>query len=173
MKYKSEFMIYDGVKRFYQGNKVEIVEESGKCISGVISHITNKGVYLESGKPKHDYMNLQEIKSIMPYREVKNLKRVFVSHPFASDPYTNRIKVVKILKELNEKHPDVIFLSPLHLFSYMEGETPEQREEVMDICFNMILISDEVWSYGDSAGCSLEKKFAIDQGKPCINMINN
>ena len=88
--------------------------------------------------------------------------RVFLSHPYASNPKLNKEKVEKIAKYMVRK--GITPLSPLHLFSFYEGDS--NREEIMKICKYLIDIADEVWIYGDSKGCLEELKYAKKKGKP-------
>ena len=79
------------------------------------------------------------------------LKRVFISHPFQSDPKKNSRKVNKICKRLISKG-EVLPISPLHLFSFIENENG-LREDIMAACFQVIKTCDELWVYGNSKGC--------------------
>ena len=90
------------------------------------------------------------------------MKKVYIAHPFASDPETNRQKVDSICKNLK----DVIPISPLHLFSFIEEETPQLRAEIMDVCLNLINMCDEIYVYGISKGTWKEAKHSIKTGKP-------
>jgi len=40
-----------------------------------------------------------------------------------------------------------------------------QREEILQVCFRLIDICDEVWIYGDSEGCRKEAEYARRAGK--------
>jgi len=99
------------------------------------------------------------------------MKRVFISHPFADDPVGNKIKVNKLLDELNENFPEILFISPLHLFAFMKTETPEQRIEIMEICHTLIDTCDELWSYGNSPGCMDEYAYASETKKASHNVV--
>ena len=89
------------------------------------------------------------------------MKKVFISHPYADNPEKNKNRVDKICKEVLGK--GYLPISPLHLFSYMENDN--FRKEVLQACFNLIDLSDEVWIYGMSEGCSLELEYALKAGK--------
>ena len=93
------------------------------------------------------------------------MKRVFISHPFASDPEGNRKKVDSICRDLARKC--LLPISPLHLFSFMDNDL--QRGEILRVCFKLIDICDEVWVYGNSEGCREEKAYALSQGKKIID----
>jgi len=89
------------------------------------------------------------------------VKRVFISHPFSSDPEGNRVRVDIICHDLVKQ--GILPISPLHLFSFMEDDL--QREEILQTCFRLIDICDEVWIYGDSEGCKREAEYAQCAGK--------
>lgn len=88
-------------------------------------------------------------------------KLVFISHPYASNPDLNKIKVDKICKYLI-KH-DIVPVSPLHMFSFYTEDA--DRGEIMRTCKHLIDICDELWVYGDSKGCKEEANYARLQGK--------
>lgn len=90
------------------------------------------------------------------------MKRVFVSHPYKNDPEGNKKRADAICKELAEKK-DILPISPLHLFSFMVDD--EKREEILQVCFRLIDICDEVWIYGDSEGCRKEAEYARRVGE--------
>lgn len=94
------------------------------------------------------------------------MKKVFISHPFASDPEGNREKEKKICTYLLRK--GYLPISPLHLFSYVDKETHEIRGEIMKICFNLIDLADEVFMFGDSEGCKEEELYALSKGKKIV-----
>jgi hypothetical protein len=94
------------------------------------------------------------------------MKRVFISHPYKDDPERNKKRVDNICRELAEKG-DILPISPLHLFSFMEDD--DSREEILQVCFRLIDICDEVWVYGDSDGCRKERAYALSQGKRVID----
>ena len=94
------------------------------------------------------------------------MKWVFVSHPYKDDPKGNKKRVDAICRELAERD-DILPISPLHLFSFLEND--DKREEILQVCFRLIDISDEVWIYGNSEGCRKEKMYALLKGKKVID----
>jgi hypothetical protein len=44
-------------------------------------------------------------------------------------------------------------------------ENDDKREEILQVCFKIIDICDEVWIYGDSEGCKKEREYALSRGK--------
>jgi len=93
------------------------------------------------------------------------MKWVFVSHPYKDDPKGNKKLVDTICRELAKKD-DILPISPLHLFSFVKDDS--NREEILQVCFRLIDICDEVWIYGDSEGCEKEKDYALSRGKKVI-----
>jgi len=93
-------------------------------------------------------------------------KKVFISHPYAGDPEANLARVDKVVK--HERYNDCIVLSPLHMFTMYETETPELRRFIMEVCFHLIDIADEVHIYGRSPGCDQEKAYALSIGKKVV-----
>ena len=89
------------------------------------------------------------------------MKRVFISHPFSSDLEGNRVRVDIICHDSVKQ--GILPISPLHLFSFMEDDL--HREEILQVCFRLIDICDEVWVYGDSEGCRMELEYARSIGK--------
>ncbi len=94
------------------------------------------------------------------------MKKVFISHPFASDPEGNREKEKKICKYvLKQGH---LPISPLHLFKFIEEETPTLRENIMIVCKRLIDQCDEVWIFGNSRGCKEEERYAMSINKKVV-----
>lgn len=92
------------------------------------------------------------------------MKKIFISHPFADDPIENKKKADEICKSLIKQ--GVLPISPLHLFGYMEND--EHRENILEFCYTLISNCDELWSYGNSNGCLLEKEYAKKLNKPVV-----
>jgi len=74
------------------------------------------------------------------------MKKVFISHPLSGNINGNRDKEEKICKNIINNNDNIIPISPLHLFNFLEVET-NYREYILNICFNLIKNSDEVWFY--------------------------
>ena len=47
-------------------------------------------------------------------------------------------------------------------------EDDRQREEILQVCYRLIDICDEVWIYGDSEGCEKEREYALSIGKSVV-----
>lgn len=94
------------------------------------------------------------------------MKKIFVSHPLNGDFEGNRQKADVICKYILRQ--GLLPISPLHLFKFIDHETPELREEIMQVCYRLIDICDEVWIYGENEGCKLERKYAEQTGKKVV-----
>ena len=97
-----------------------------------------------------------------PEGSAGGMRRVFISHPYKDDPKGNKKRADAICRELAER-VGIFPISPLHLFSFMEND--DNREEILQVCFRLIDICDEVWVYGDSEGCRMELEYARSIGK--------
>lgn len=87
------------------------------------------------------------------------MKKIFISHPYSDDPLGNLDKVEEITSTYPENE---LLLSPLHLFSMYQDceETAELRQEILEICYALIDLADEVHFYGCSEGCQNEFWYA-------------
>ena len=91
------------------------------------------------------------------------MKKVFISHPYSNDPISNLLKANKICKSITNEDYDILPLSPLHLFSFYDNDLA--RKEIIEVCYRLIDMSDEVWIYGNSEGCQLEMEYATQKNK--------
>ena len=89
-------------------------------------------------------------------------KYIYVGHPYRGDPEQNIKAVTDICRALYKKDPNVIPISALHLFSWMDP-----NEDVIDVCYDLIDFSgDNVSFYGDwshSEGCMKEAEYHWDK----------
>ena len=96
------------------------------------------------------------------------MKLIFVSHPLTSSGtiQSNRAKADAICKEIVRMGH--LPISPLHLFGFLQEETKEQRRPIMNTCFHLIPMCNEVWAYGDQGGCRDEIIHAHLVGVPVV-----
>jgi hypothetical protein len=86
-------------------------------------------------------------------------KIVYIAHPYGSDPW-NEYQIKRIILELTEKYPDIMFMSPVPAFSFMYNIV--SYEHGMDMCFWILNHCDECWFFGDytsSKGCMMELNY--------------
>lgn len=72
------------------------------------------------------------------------MEKIFISHPLSCDIENNLKKVDVICKELN-KNPNILPISPLHLFKFFGGSDKGKREHILDFCYDMIDVSDKIY----------------------------
>lgn len=88
------------------------------------------------------------------------MKKVYIAHPLrGANREKNVEEVTKICKKITELFPDVLPISPIHAFSFLDdcGEAGEKK--ALDLCLEMIKSCDEAWFFGeweDSEGCNVE-----------------
>jgi hypothetical protein len=96
-------------------------------------------------------------------------KRIFVCHPFKGDPEGNKAGVALICRTLAEENPDIIPISPIHAFSYLDDDNQNHRKLALGYCLDLLATCDELWAYGDwreSEGCRSEVSVALALGMP-------
>lgn len=93
--------------------------------------------------------------------------KVFISHPLTGNFAVNRASADRICRRLAKQ--GLLPISPLHLFSFYETEDQDIRDAVLQVCFRLIDLCDEVWMYGDSEGCRMEADYAERSGKVVRN----
>ena len=98
-------------------------------------------------------------------------KKVFISHPYSDNEAINLEKATLICQKIIESEADILPVSPLHHFSFMDGDEG-YREDIMGVCLHNIKYCDELWVFGDSKGCRREAKYAKEIGVP-IEYVNN
>lgn len=93
------------------------------------------------------------------------MNRVYIAHPFGGKQ-ENVERVQDIITDLIKRNPDVVYISPLHLFGYSYDlvsweQGMEWCLEVLSSCDAIVFASDE-WKL--SKGCCMEMDFARDKG---------
>ncbi|MBR4401052.1 MAG: hypothetical protein IKT09_05090 [Synergistes sp.] len=94
------------------------------------------------------------------------IKKVYIAHPLRGEkPYTedqcrkNTQRVTKICNKIFSDFTDVIPISPVHAFSFVEPLGCDQRR-VLDCCSGLLDACCELWVFGDdwtsSEGCVFE-----------------
>ena len=80
------------------------------------------------------------------------MERVFISHPYSDKPRLRLKQVESICRSLEN---DILPISPLHLFSFEDND--KRRKEILQVCFNLIDMCDEVWFYMYGDGCPYQR----------------
>lgn len=77
---------------------------------------------------------------------VIKIKHVFISHPYCGKPIYNKKRVDRICRQIIRRNDDILPISPLHLFGFLESDK-NYREEILHVCYELIKFCDEVWFY--------------------------
>lgn len=106
------------------------------------------------------------------------MRKIYIAHPLLGDmdrknadrivPIQNRHRAGEICRELVEKHPHVLILSPIHAFAFLDLL---ERERSLAFCRELLSLADELWVFGDwrtSEGCRKEIEWAKGMGKPVV-----
>jgi hypothetical protein len=103
----------------------------------------------------------------MNWKTDKPFKTVYISHPLRGgmDPahpdlsviFGNRDKVDGICGRIVEANPEILPLSPLNAFSFLNVFTDDEKAIELDL--KLLTLADELWVFGEwekSAGCKIE-----------------
>ncbi len=96
------------------------------------------------------------------------MKRVYISHPYKGDREENFREITRICSQVAQTHETVMPVSPLHMFSFLDDDEPEEKEKALGYRLNLINDCDEVWVFGEwkqSEGCNKEVSMARLLGK--------
>lgn len=87
------------------------------------------------------------------------MRKVYIAHPLrGANREKNVEEVTKICKKVVELFPDVIPVSPIHMFSYLDNES-----KVLRFCLETVKECEALWLFGDwekSTGCGYEHNVA-------------
>lgn len=92
----------------------------------------------------------------------------YLSHPFSGDEEKNRAEAEEIQRELQEKYPDMLYISPIANFKAPEGM---KYETIMRYCLALLEKCDVVTvtgRYWESKGCMMEIIYAYQKGIPVL-----
>lgn len=88
-------------------------------------------------------------------------KTVYVSHKYGGDK-NNLKEVEEIIRTQQKKHPNYMFISPLHMFSFLYNDM--SYEDGLELCLYQLSECDEIWVTGekwyDSTGVIKEIEYA-------------
>lgn len=88
-------------------------------------------------------------------------KTVYVSHQYGGDK-NNLKEVEEIIKTQQKKHPNYMFISPIHMFGFLYNDM--SYEDGLELCLYQLAECDEIWVTGekwyDSTGVIKEIEYA-------------
>ena len=93
------------------------------------------------------------------------MRRIYIAHPFGGKD-ENKQKVERIIKKLIKKHPDILFVSPIHCTGFYYHDVT--YEKGMEYCFKLLDMCDTLLLCGDwkhSTGCCMEYGYAFARCK--------
>lgn len=99
------------------------------------------------------------------------MKLVYIAHPLrGAEREKNVAEVTRICRKISELFPEVLPISPIHAFSFLDGCGAEGERTALGLCLEAVKHCDEVWFFGDwrhSEGCKSEyfveaKKSGLD-----------
>ena len=90
----------------------------------------------------------------------------YLSHPFTGDEIKNRAEAERIQRELQEKFPHVLYVSPIANFKALAGM---EYATIMGYCLELLNKCGAVTmtvDYRSSKGCMIELAYAREKGIP-------
>jgi len=92
--------------------------------------------------------------------------KAYVAHPYGGVE-SCELAVEKIIKRLNVKDSDVLYISPIHALGYLY--TAVSYNKGMDYCYELLQMCNYIIlcpGWEKSTGCCLEKVYAIMNNIP-------
>lgn len=93
------------------------------------------------------------------------MKKVYIAHPLRGENRAKNVEeVTRICKKITELFPDILPISPIHAFSFLDDCGEEGEKKALDLCLEMLKNCDEAWFFGkwhESEGCSIEFDTAL------------
>ena len=88
-------------------------------------------------------------------------KTVYLSHKYGGDK-NNLKEVEEIIRTQQKKHPNYMFISPIHMFGFLYNDM--SYEDGLELCLYQLAECDEIWVTGekwyDSTGVIKEIEYA-------------
>ena len=102
------------------------------------------------------------------------MKIIYIAHPIAGDVFYNKIRLKKLLRELNMNNPDIVPFAPYLVdLLCLDDDVPEERERGIKNSITLFRAGfiDEVWLYGNgiSSGMAQEIKLARELNIPVVS----
>lgn len=93
------------------------------------------------------------------------MNKIYIAHPFGGDQ-ENVERVQDIITDLVKRNPEVVYVSPLHMFGHLYDVVSYEQGmewclEILQGCDAIVFASDEWYK---SQGCCMEYEFAKENG---------
>ena len=99
------------------------------------------------------------------------MKIAYIAHPYQGKR-SNMQAITHICRRLAKM--GVVPISPVHSFSFLHDNIPEERSKAMEFCENLVETCDCLFLCGDwekSEGCTLERNVALAEMIPIFEII--
>jgi len=99
------------------------------------------------------------------------MKKIYVVHAFQGKK-SNMQAITVICRNLTKL--GVMPISPVHSFSYLHDNIPEEREKAMEMCEELVEVCDAMFLCGEwwrSEGCQRERDVALQLFKPIYEVV--
>lgn len=101
------------------------------------------------------------------------MKKVYIAHPLrGADREKNVQEVTRICQKISELFPEVLPISPIHAFSFLDNCGAEGERTALELCLKLLKECDEVWFFGKdwrlSEGCFVEYNTAMSDDNIAI-----
>ena len=94
------------------------------------------------------------------------MKKVYIAHPLRGENREKNVQeATRICQKITELFPDVLPVSPIHSFSFLDDCGAEGEKKALELCLAMVKECDEVWFFGrwkSSEGCQAEWQVATN-----------
>lgn len=98
------------------------------------------------------------------------MKKIYIVHPFQGKE-ENRKKIDQICRTV--ANMGYLPVSPVHAFSFLDDNIPEERELALKLCQELVKSCDQAWLFGDwekSEGCGIEIAVAKRNYVPVLDI---
>jgi hypothetical protein len=99
------------------------------------------------------------------------MRKIYICHPFQGKK-SNMQAITHICQRL--AHFEVMPISPVHAFYYLNDKVPEEHDKAMGFCKELVEMVDELWLFGEwekSEGCHIEYTVALMELIPVYEIV--
>lgn len=90
--------------------------------------------------------------------------KVYIAHPLRGENHQKNIEeTAMICRKIYNLFPEIIPISPIHMFGFLDGYGLEAESKVIEYCIDTMKMCEKIWLFGDwrkSEGCSIENAVA-------------
>ena len=101
------------------------------------------------------------------------MKKVYIAHPLrGAERKKNVQETTQICQKITELFPEILPVSPIHAFSFLDGGGAEGEKKALALCLETVKQCNELWLFGEwwnSSGCQSEWAIANGAGIKIID----